>query len=151
MTDKMDKSAKGWVREPKKAAKAPSFSEDALVDAVDVLVEEDASVVEAVPEVVVPVVEPPRDPLSETQQEAATVQRMIAEARAKVSAKKVSGGGISAEKTAILEMRKAALQSKITSLYTTSTWAGKPNYECTVCPYATLDEALIRQHVIKHI
>ena len=99
------------------------------------------------PPVFVPV---PKDPLSEKQAEAALLQRMIAEARA--SAKKKDNPGGSYEKKAVeTEKREKELQKKIASLYTTTMWAGRLNYECKACPYATLDEDLIKQHVTKHI
>ena len=106
-----------------------------------------AEVIEPEPPVVVPT---PQDPLSEAQKEAALVQRMIAEARASI-AKKANPGSSYEKKTADAEKRAQALQNKIASLYTTTMWAGKPNYECKVCPYATLDVDLIKQHVTKHI
>ena len=30
--------------------------------------------------------------------------------------------------------------------YTVGTWAGMPNYQCALCPYATLNEADILEH-----
>lgn len=32
--------------------------------------------------------------------------------------------------------------------YTTDDWRGHPHHECERCPYSTLDEALIQQHVV---
>lgn len=34
--------------------------------------------------------------------------------------------------------------------YTIGTWAGRPNYLCAACPFATLEEAEIRDHVLSH-
>lgn len=34
--------------------------------------------------------------------------------------------------------------------YRVTQWAGKPNYECLSCSYATLDEKKIRAHVAGH-
>lgn len=34
-------------------------------------------------------------------------------------------------------------------LYTIGEWKGLPNYKCRHCPFSTLDEAEIREHVLK--
>lgn len=34
--------------------------------------------------------------------------------------------------------------------YSTSKWAGQSNYECDSCPFATLDEQEMKDHVSFH-
>lgn len=163
MTDKADK---GWKFEPAEGVEEASVAKVSF---------EAAEVEELVVEESVVEKSAPQDPLTTAEKEAAAVADMIAEARANVEAaaspvsavggvdveamiaiaranvsKKTVAGG-DAKKAAILAGRKKDLQKKIASLYTTGVWNGKPNYECTVCPYATLDEELIKQHVTKHI
>lgn len=134
MTDKADK---GWGFEPSESTK----------DATPEVVEVEEPVVEE------PVVEEPapQDPLTSAEKEAAVVANMIAVARANAAKKTTIDDGKAEKNAAILAGRKKELQKKIASLYTTSVWNGEPNYECTACPYATLDEELIKQHVTKHI
>lgn len=34
--------------------------------------------------------------------------------------------------------------------YTVESWAGRENYECTLCPYSTLNESAMIKHVTQH-
>jgi rubrerythrin len=147
MTDKFNKGKK-----PLRMPDEVSFTE--AFDVEDIVAEPEVEAAEEVVAVVASELTPAPvlcDPLTAAQQEAETVARMISEARANAAKKNVVTGAANAEKTAAIERRKEELQKKIDSLYTVGEWAGKPNYECTECSYATLDESLIRQHVIKHI
>jgi hypothetical protein len=37
----------------------------------------------------------------------------------------------------------------ISELYSEGTWKGRPNYECALCPFSSLHEEVIREHVVK--
>lgn len=47
--------------------------------------------------------------------------------------------------------KQAALAKKIDNLYTEGEWLTYVNYECKRCPYSSVSEDSIREHVRKHL
>jgi len=105
-----------------------------------------------VEEVVAPVA--PVSLLSEAEQETALAWEMVEKMKAKEAAKKSANTeDASVAKAAVMAARNAELAQQIEALYTVNVgvWNGLDNYECNVCPYATLDVELIKVHVRQHV
>lgn len=125
-------------------------SEEFALDYEEEMPEEEPVVEEPVVEE--PVIEEPVKAQAEIEREA--VLKSIEEQKAIIAQQRARGKDddeISKKKAAEFAERKAALEAKAKEMYTEGTWAGHVNYECKACPFSTLDEALIKQHVTKHM
>jgi hypothetical protein len=144
MTDK----ERGWSFRPKETEEVPLSAEEPAP--VDEVIEEPVEV----PEVVEEPVEVPEVAVESAatlaEKQKAGIEAAIKRAR-ESAANKSHPEDRSSAKAELITKKNEELQKKIDSLYTVGVWMGKPNYECTVCSYSTLDETLIRQHVRKYV
>lgn len=54
------------------------------------------------------------------------------------------------EESVMTAAEQAKVDAETRRGYRIGRWAGKPNYECLVCPFSTLDQMVVEDHVNDH-